>query len=200
MNAGSGANISIRTLTPDLPQRVESLGVDVAAPATGNIAVGGSLQCQGGISQTPHDALIITTSTRFAIVRYGFGSISLSGESWVLSTGGKNVIVGQGIVTPTTGFDTRVAAKVSTPAVVSGTAFTPSATTDAMVYIQTNAKTAGSYKITMGPTTGAEHAVATTVAQVVGSDDVTTVRVPAGWKMVVTVTSVTLSSVTVVTC
>ena len=98
------------------------------------------------------------------------------------------------------GTDTAACATVSTPAVTSGTAFTPSTTLDTMVYVQTNATTAGTYSITMGPTTGAEHVIATGVKQLVGSDDLTSFRVPAGWKVVITVTSVTIGHVLVVTC
>ena len=108
-----------------------------------------------------------------------------------------------GVVTCTRligGTDTHTSAVVTTPAVVSGTAFTPSVTTDAMVYVQTDAAVAGTYTITMGPTTGAEHVVATAVKQLVGSDDLTTVRVPASWKVVVTVVTVTIGHVLVVTC
>ena len=68
-----------------------------------------------------------------------------------------------------------------------------------MVYVQTNATAAGTYSITMGPT-GTNHTVATAVKQLVGSDDVTSFRVPAGWKVVITATSVTIKQVLVVTC
>ncbi len=81
---------------------------------------------------------------------------------------------------------------VSTLTPVSGTAFTPSATNDALVYMQINAAVAGSYTLTFGPSTGAEYTVGSAVAMVVGSDAVVTLRVPATWKVVLTATSVTI--------
>jgi hypothetical protein len=96
--------------------------------------------------------------------------------------------------------DTASTATVTTPTVTSGTAFTPSATSDAMVYVQANATAAGTVTITMGPTTGAEHTVANAVALAAGVDALLTLRSPAGWKVVVTVATVTIGQVVVVTC
>lgn len=87
---------------------------------------------------------------------------------------------------------------VTTPAVTSGTAFTPAAV-PSTVYFQINATVAGSYTLTMGPTTGAENTIGSAVAMVVGSDDLVTLDVPANWKVVLTVSSVTISRTTVVT-
>lgn len=98
------------------------------------------------------------------------------------------------------GMNTSVSATASTPAITSGTAFTPSTTLDTTVYVQTNATVAGTVTITMGPTTGAEHVIATALKQVVSSDKLTSFRVPARWKVVVTVASVTIKQVLVVTC
>lgn len=96
-------------------------------------------------------------------------------------------------------FDTSAAAAVSTPAVVSGTAFTPSATTDAMVYYQLTAAAAGSYTVTYGPTTGAENTLANAAAVVIGESVVGAVYVPKGWKVVITVTTITIAQVKVTT-
>lgn len=69
-------------------------------------------------------------------------------------------------------------ATVTTPTVTSGVAFTPSTTYDAMVYPDTG----GATKITIGPTTGAEHLIVTG-----GTDDTYgAIKVPASWKMVLT--------------
>ena len=62
-----------------------------------------------------------------------------------------------------------------------------------------NAAAAGSYTLTMGPTTGAENTVASAVAMLIGSDALVTLRVPATWKVVITLTSVTLAQTRVVT-
>ncbi len=91
-------------------------------------------------------------------------------------------------------------ATVSNPTVTSGTAFTPSVASNATVYFQINTSTvtAGSYKLTMGPTTGAEHTIGSAVAMLVGSDTLVTLIVPRAWRVVLTLTSVTLGSTTVV--
>ena len=89
-------------------------------------------------------------------------------------------------------------ATVSNPSVTSGTAFTPSAASNATVYFQINATVAGSYTLTMGPTTGAENTIGSAVAMLVNSDDLVTLNVPRGWLVVLTLTSVTLGSTTVV--
>ncbi len=88
---------------------------------------------------------------------------------------------------------------VTTPTVTSGAAFTPSTTSNSMVTFQVNATVAGSYTLTMGPSTGAEITVGNGVAMVAGSDDVVTLLVPRGYRVVLTLTSVTLSRTTVIT-
>ena len=88
---------------------------------------------------------------------------------------------------------------VTAPSVVSGTAFTPSSVLDSMVYFQINAGVAGTYTLTMGPGTGAEHTVGSAVAMLLNSDDVVTLRVPAAWLVVLTLVSVTLGSTLVIT-
>ena len=99
------------------------------------------------------------------------------------------------------GTDTAACAVASTPAVVSGTAFQPNANLDSTVYIQTNAAVAGTVTITMGPAAaGTTHVVANTVKQVAASDLVTTLHVPAGWHVVVTVVTLHITHVLVVTC
>jgi len=103
------------------------------------------------------------------------------------------------VVTENAGTNTAGAANITSPAPASGVAFTPSATNDSTVYFQVNAAAAGSYTLTMGPTTGAENTVASAVAMLIGSDALVTLRVPATWKVVITLTSVTLAQTRVVT-
>jgi hypothetical protein len=87
---------------------------------------------------------------------------------------------------------------VTSPVVSSGVAFTPFAAGNAMVYIQLNAAAAGSYTITMGPNTGAENTIANAVAMVLGSDELVTLMVPGGWKVVATLVTVTIGQTRVV--
>ncbi len=89
-------------------------------------------------------------------------------------------------------------ATITSPTVTSGTAFVPSAASNSTVYFQINATVAGSYTLTMGPTTGAENTIGSAVAMVVGSDDIVTLNVPRSWSVVLTLTSVTLGGTTVV--
>ena len=106
-----------------------------------------------------------------------------------------------GVATEGGGSNTAPGAAVSSPAVVSGVAFTPSATTDSMVYLQITATGAGTFTVTMGPATGAENTLANAVALLAtGNVDVPSYRVPAGWKMVVTVVTATITQTRVVTC
>ena len=78
----------------------------------------------------------------------------------------------------------------------------PNATKDTMVYIPINATTVGTYKVTMGPTTGTEN-TPVPVSNLAASTELTvTLRVPAGWTFIVTITGVTVAigTVTAVTC
>ena len=89
-------------------------------------------------------------------------------------------------------------AAVAAPAVTSGTAFTPSVASNSTVYFQINAGSAGSYTLTMGPTTGAENTIASAAAVTVGNDVLVSLVVPRSWLVVLTLTTVTLGSTTVV--
>lgn len=148
----------------------------------------GKLVFRPTITNPTHYELVVGGTTGLVLRNYA-GTISVqfkaSGVIVYRSGGGTN---------------TFYSATVTTPTVTSGTAFQPSTTKDTTVYVQTNATVAGTYTITMGPTTGAEHVVATAVKQPIGSDDVTTLHVPGYWKVIVTVSSVTIKKVLVVTC
>lgn len=100
------------------------------------------------------------------------------------------------------GTSTATGAAVTTPVVSSGAAFIPSATLDTMVYIPIAATTTGTVKITYGPSTGAENTPVPTSNLVALSEPAFTLRVPAGWKVVVTIvgTTVAIGTVTVTTC
>ena len=89
-------------------------------------------------------------------------------------------------------------ATVSSQSVTSGTAFTPSTASNSTVYFQINAASAGSYTLTMGPTTGAENTIGSAVAMVAGSDALVSLVVPRSWLVVLTLTTVTLAGTTVV--
>ena len=83
---------------------------------------------------------------------------------------------------------------VKTLALVSGVAYAASATGyDMTVTVQLTATTAGHASVTIGPTTGAEHVIATDLTMVAGSSTVVTVKVPGTWKIVVTVVTVEIS-------
>ena len=124
------------------------------------------------------------------------------GYAWPLTFGGGNfVVVGSGTAAMYSRAVTLASngvPQVSTPAVTSGTAFAPSLISNATIYFQINAAVAGSYTLTMGPSTGAEYTIGSAVAMLVGSDDLVTLVVPRGWLVVLTLTSVTLGSTTVV--
>lgn len=98
--------------------------------------------------------------------------------------------------------DSSTTAAVTTPAVSSGAAFTPSTTKDTQVYIPIAATTTGTVTITMGPSTGTENTPVPVSNLVAASEPVFTLRVPKGWKVIVTKTGTTVAigTVTVVTC
>lgn len=83
-------------------------------------------------------------------------------------------------------------ATVTTQAVVSGSVFTPSTTADNELLIPVTL--AGTITMTMGPSTGAENALLTTQPVVAGT--VITKCIPAGWKVVITLVTATLGTVT----
>lgn len=96
------------------------------------------------------------------------------------------------------GTDTSAGATVTAPSVTSGVAFTPSTTKNSQVTFQLAGIT-GSYSITYGPSTGAENAVATNVPTLLNVGDVVSFMVPKGWKVVLTLTTVTLTATLVTT-
>ncbi len=85
----------------------------------------------------------------------------------------------------------------TTAAPSSGVAFTPLSSSASMVYIPVIATTTGTAKVTMGPSTGAENNVFPALNMVALSAETFTLRVPAGWKVVVTITGTTVAIGTV---
>ena len=133
-----------------------------------------------------------------------FQSTLPSSETWYSVAYGNGAFVAVASGTTAAAYTQVVAlagantAAVTNPTVTSGTAFTPSAASNSTVYFQINATVAGSYTLTMGPTTGTEHTIGSAVAMLVGSDYLVTLNVPRSWLVVLTLTSVTLGSATVV--
>jgi hypothetical protein len=82
--------------------------------------------------------------------------------------------------------------------VSSGVAFTPSTTKNAQVTFQFAAAT-GSYTLTYGPSTGAENTLASGAATLINEASVLSFMVPKGWKVVITLTTVTLTATSVTT-
>ena len=76
---------------------------------------------------------------------------------------------------------------------VSGTALEVTAVSDTILTVQLTATVAGHASMTVGPTTGAEHVIATDLLMVAGSSTVVTAKVPAEWKVIVTVVTVAIS-------
>lgn len=127
-----------------------------------------------------------------------FSCVNAGAAISILPQASSNPILYTNSIIRTPGINTASHVNVSNPAVTSGVAFEPSATTDSTVYFQINASAAGSYTLTIGPL-GTENTIASGVAMVVGSDALVTLRVPATWQVVITLTTVTLASTTVVT-
>lgn len=170
------------------PNALQLVGNQIPAVGTGSFSAmivyqGAATGAQDVISGATIDAGAVATVGGLAVIGSGGTPSSV-----------RSVNLG-GVLQP----EVSPVPAVTTPAVVSGTAFTPSASANSTVYVQTNAAAAGSTTITMGPSTGAENTIANAVAQVVGSDELFTLRVPAGWKVVVTVAGVTIGSVVVIT-
>ncbi len=95
------------------------------------------------------------------------------------------------------GSDTSGVAAFTTATPSSGVALTPLATSDAMVSLPIVATTTGTAKVTIGPSTGAEntHVPVSALVALLGLNY--TLRVPKGWKVVITITGVTVAIGTV---
>lgn len=90
------------------------------------------------------------------------------------------------------------AGNVNHPSPVSGTAFQPSLISKSFVSFQVDAAAAGSYTLSIGPVTGAENSILDAANVLAGSKVQAAVIVPAGWFVVITLTTVTLDFTAVV--
>ncbi len=101
-------------------------------------------------------------------------------------------------VNASAGVDTSSGATVTAPTVSSGVAFTPSTTKNAQVTFQFAAAT-GSYTLTYLHSTGAENTLGSAVATLLNESALVSFMVPKGWKVVLTLTTVTLTATHVTT-
>lgn len=98
------------------------------------------------------------------------------------------------------GYNSNLCVDIITSQVItSGSAFVPSNYLDCELSFNVVASVAGSYEVTFGPSTGAEYTITSGTALLAGSDDFFSKRIPAGWKVIVTLTSVTLGNILVQT-
>ena len=132
-------------------------------------------------------------------------SASYAGFATITGTGAAVLGTSPTIATPTItgvltsgGTDTSSGAAVTSPAVTSGVAFTPSTTQNTQVTFQL-AGTTGTYTITYGPSTGAENGLVSAVPTLLNVGTVVDLMVPKGWKVVLTLVTVTLTSTKVTT-
>lgn len=130
------------------------------------------------------------------------GTMTISPES---GTYGNLILTSQSgvgvIVEPSAGgFSTVDCVNIYSPTITSGTAFVPNGEVDSELSFNVVASTAGSYKVTYGPFTGAEYTITGGTSLVAGGDDFFCKRIPAGWKVIVTLTSVTISDPRVQSC
>jgi hypothetical protein len=169
-----------------------SMMVQYLNAASNNIAV--SLTFNGNRiyfakrTDTSTHAVVLTPSSGTI---EGLASYSLQpGQSVLLSLTGTDykIIASYEINANTSEF---VAFSTASPS--SGSAFTPTSVGDSVVYIPIAATTTGTVTITMGPSTGAEHTIVPSSNVAAASEPTFTLRVPAAWKVVVTITGTTVS-------
>lgn len=155
---------------------------------SGNFAVGGVLTAGGGIS-IPNVATAAPS---------GFGIYCSAGGQLVVGNGvtvlrflgpaGPNVTANSFVIPGGGTFNTSFAASVVVPAIVSGTAFTPSTRDSELFFVIT---AAGTVTMTYGPTTGLENNVIAGVAMPIGAS--VTKRIPASWKVIITLVTAAIA-------
>lgn len=138
-----------------------------------------------------------TTGTALLVVGAGTGTALILRPTASTSTVGQVTLTAAGVLSIAAGgsFATNLGATMSTVAPVSGTAFQPSTTKDTEIVIPVT--TGGTLTMTMGPTTGAENTILSAFTVVAGT--VITKRIPASWRVVLTLTTAVLASVSVQT-
>lgn len=145
-------------------------------------------------------AAVAPTTGTFAI---GDFVIAQTGAIWICTAPGTpgtwveagSILAG---VAASAGNDTSAGSAVTAPSVSSGVAFTPCATSNAQVTFQLSGTT-GTYILTYGPSTGAENSLGSAVPNVTGEGALVSFMVPKGWKVVLTLTTVTLVATLVTT-
>jgi hypothetical protein len=83
---------------------------------------------------------------------------------------------------------------ILTPSVSSGVGFVPSPNRDMSMVIPVATSTSGTLTLTFGPSTGAENTILSAVTVTAGQ--VITMHVPSAWKVIITLSSCTLGTVT----
>lgn len=136
---------------------------NVIDDGSGNMSIAGSTLYQGSTAQDASDAIVISPSTRYALVQYGTASIGLSGtpDRWNISADGPDVLIGGGQIS------------LSNPGQAAGAA-APPATSTATISSSTGAPTISGnlgdiYFRTDTPTTADQRIYICTTAGVAGT-------------------------------
>lgn len=132
------------------------------------------------------------------------GSVSLQAgenDSIVLGLGSYAQYLGGNLVTQVSSTsiaenlpkNTSGVAAIASQSITSGSAFRPNTSADTELCF--NITTAGSLSMTMGPSTGSENTLFSSVSVATGT--VITKRIPAGWRVVVTLATATIGTATI---
>ena len=132
------------------------------------------------------------------IIAKGVSAQTADLQQWQASNATVLANVTAGGIISSAGMDTSSGTGVTAPSVSSGVAFTPSTTKNAQVTFQLAGIT-GSYTVTYGPSAGTENTLASAVPTLSNVGDVVSFMVPKAWKMVITLTTVTLAATLVTT-
>jgi len=132
------------------------------------------------------------TITNGIQVASGCSKVIISGNVIKASVITNGIVIASGLTGIVCNGNPAYSSAVTAPSVTSGSAFTPSATADSMLYL--TYATAGSVtSVTMGPSTGAENTVyGQSIVGVTGFSQ--SLRVPIGWKVVVTTVTATIAA------
>ena len=145
------------------------------------------------------DNLLLASDSSFWMARTGVGQIVV--VPFLVLTGGLVVTSPTGVTTSNVAlrsggsYITKMAAHTTTKVATSGTAFQPTATKDTEIFF--NVTTAGTVKITYGPTASPATALLATASMPVGATF--TKRIPAGWYLKITLTGAAISTVKIQT-
>jgi hypothetical protein len=95
----------------------------------------------------------------------------------------------------TSGYTSNACVTISAPSITSGSAFTPNASYDSELSFAFSV--GGTFTMTFGPSTGAEHTVFSSL--IVVAAQTVTKHIPSGWKVVITLTTATITGALVQT-